>query len=671
MKAKDWMVNFCFDNQSAVQNAPSTWPPANDWPVVVDEKGSAISRWSDSIWCLDKWAGKRCVLNFGDGAQGRASPIDKANADLLRQVTAWWMYRGELCSAKTILTRFSSIRPIFALCSREGILASELSRFVLVADKLPEVVMPSAGEQIVSLLHELLAHKKQLGFEILDSRGIAKFAAGLPDTQRSQTPYIPPRIWKYQVNRLKACLEDFLEHKESFKALFQFSLKAYIHNYGSLEAAFAPDRNSNLRPFVTSFKGQTRNGRFTPGSFAETAERYNVLHVIQKWVLNTDAENANLLHIDHLSSYFNMVSWVGLGYLLNFTLMRSDEAVNLKRGCLHIERDPRFGNFYLIEGATSKTLKDNKVHWVTSESAAIAVEAMEAISEMREQCLINWSGPSWLLHLSTEPWASGVRVINQENRPRPRTYSWLMKQYPSLFDNQELTISASDLATARLATPSLDSEFEEGKVWPLAWHQLRRTGAVNMQASGIVSDASLQFQLKHLSRAMSLYYGQNHAQIKLEETAKSAYVRQMYESIGQELQRLVSDRFSSPHGTRRKEEIVRLISVSDLKKSVQLAAKGGVACREIVLGVCMNKEPCPYGGIESIAHCGGGDSGTPCADVLYDTKKLATVKRLDKLLTEQLEKYPSDGPLRESLLAQKRSAQSYFDTINSKNESES
>ena len=54
-----------------------------------------------------------------------------------------------------------------------------------------------------------------------------------------------------------------------------------------------------------------------------------------------------------------------------------------------------------------------------------------------------------------------------------------------------------------------------------------------MQASGLVSDASLQFQLKHVARAMSLYYGQNHSRVRLEEKAHTYYVRTMYETLGE------------------------------------------------------------------------------------------------------------------------------------------
>src|SRR3954465_14492016 len=129
-----------------------------------------------------------------------------------------------------------------------------------------------------------------------------------------------------------------------------------------------------------------------------------------------------------------------------------------------------------------------------------------------------------------------------------------------------------------------------------------------MQASGLVSDASLQFQLKHVARAMSLYYGQNHSRVRLEEKAHALYVRVMYESLGRQLQQLTSERFTSPHGEKRKSEMVRLIAPADAKKVIDLAKKGTVAYRPILLGVCTSRTPCPYGGIDNIAHCGGGDS---------------------------------------------------------------
>ncbi|MCW1936866.1 hypothetical protein OMD46_12070 [Pseudomonas sp. MDMC_285] len=114
----------------------------------------------------------------------------------------------------------------------------------------------------------------------------------------------------------------------------------------------------------------------------------------------------------------------------------------------------------------------------------------------------------YLLDYCLEPWGTKLTKINRTIRPSIPSYAHVLQWFDKLFDPEQLRITPEDFALARLVTPTLTDEFAVGKIWPLAWHQLRRTGAVNMQASGLVSDASLQFQLKHVARAMSLYYGQ-------------------------------------------------------------------------------------------------------------------------------------------------------------------
>lgn len=328
-------------------------------------------------------------------------------------------------------------------------------------------------------------------------------------------------------------------------------------------------------------------------------------------------------------------------------------------------RRASFGDIFLLRGQTTKTLSDSDALWVTSPSVKVAVRAMEVISLFRSLHAPHSKGNGlaerYLTDFYCEPWG---RVRNNDDhslRPSIPPYADLLVHYEKLFDLEHLRITTEDLKLARLATPTLPDEYRVGAVWPLAWHQLRRTGAVNMQASGLVSDASLQYQLKHITRAMSLYYGQNHSRIRLEEKAHTLYVRTMYETLGRELQQLTAERFVSPHGDKRKAEIVRLISPEDAKKVIGLAKKGAVACRPILLGICASREPCPYGGIDNIAHCGGGDSkdAKPCPDVLYDSGRLDAVDDLEHVLKARLATAQQGSPLMESLEAQQRSVENF------------
>ncbi len=612
-----------------------SWPPKNDFPIIVDKNNQTISNWGDSVWILDVWAGKRCVLNFGDsGLKTKAAEISKENANFLRLITSWWIYGSRrVNNAKTLLVRFSALRPFFSVCSKEGILVSELNKFPLVLEEIHDSLMPSVISQVVSLLHELLAFKEELGFEILSANNIAKIVSKSKKHIRKQTPYIPPRIWAYQVSRLQECLDDFINNKEKIEYLFMI----YLNEYKT------KDNKKNKSKL----------------DFDELAHNCGLKDILKKWI-KLDGK----LRITNLSSYFTLLNWVSLGYILNFTLMRSDEAVNIKKDCFKDEYDPKFGKICLIKGETIKTVKDNDTYWVTSENTKLAIEVLSVISNLRQKCIENYS-TDYLIIQSLEPWSFGEeRKIHLDNRPKTLKYFELIQRFPLLLDEKELKITQKDLDMARLATPTLDGSFSVGNIWSLGWHQLRRTGAVNMQASGVVSDSSLQFQLKHASRAMSLYYGQNHAKIHLEQTAQNLYVQEMYESLGRQLQDVVKNNFVSPHGDKQKNELVRLISVEDFKKSLQLAKKGGVACREVVLGICMNKEPCPYGGIESISHCGGGDTGKPCAEILYDIKKKKYILKLDKILSERLVLITENSPLYNSIIAQKKSVNNYLETIN-------
>lgn len=647
---------------------PESWPPPPDWPVVIDAQGKVISRWGDPVWRLDPWAKRALTLNFGDGPATKiAAPIGSANANLLRIITGWWLYgpygaRGY----RSLKTRFDQMRRLFLLCEEAGILASELSHFPRVCERIPAFLHASRKTEFLTLMHELYASRSTVGFTLLDSGSLTRLAALFPTHHTAQTPYIPPRIWRYQVTRLRECLDDFLSHREQVEACYRFCFAAYEHNQRVSERTGC----ENAPPFSghTTHLSASKTGLRFLGAFADTAKRFGIFELLERWV-----GRSGDLPLRALTSYLKLVTRAGLAYILNFSLMRVEEAWNLRAGCLDVEHDKSFGDIFLLRGHTTKTLSDSDALWVTSPSVAVAVKAMEVISLFRSlhappEAARVLAG-RYFTDFSYEPWTPLRNKVNHTLRPGIPPYSELVGQYGKLFDLERLRITPEDLKLARLATPSLPEEYQVGAVWPLAWHQLRRTGAVNMQASGLVSDASLQYQLKHVTRAMSLYYGQNHSRVRLEEKAHTLYVRTMYETLGRELQQLTSERFVSPHGDKRKAEIVRLISPEDAKKMIGLAKKGAIACRPIILGVCSSREPCPYGGIDNIAHCGGGDSedAKPCPDVLYDSERSDAVDDLEHVLKERLATAQDGSPLMESLMAQQRSVQSYRRVVGSAN----
>jgi hypothetical protein len=665
-------LGLAIDSPSVSQDTqnfrPPTWPPHRDFPIVVDATGRVVSRYGDAKWDLREWAKKPVILDFGDGQQRNGvhsnTPV---NADLLRQIVAWWLYGpGAVRTPITLRSRFYSIRRLFSLCSRHNIAASDLKRFPAVTDEFRGSLSSDARDHLLPLLHVLHEQREQLGFSLLDRKELTLLEAALQRTEARQTPYIPPRIWTYQVRRLREFLDDFHVHRNKIEACYHFCLEAYATNAGSLGEACRVGQNKRMGPFWARERCTgTRMGLSYHGPFIQTASRFGIAELLQRWTV-TSPSNPLDITVRSLAKYFTMVSYVGLAYILNFSLMRSYEGRSLRADCLEIEDDERFGPLYVLCGATTKTFQDNDARWPTSPSVQSAVEAMACVARLRMICAeANPDVPTtpeeisnpYLLVRPYEPWGTcGADELREplSIQAQIRTYQQVYDEsYPCLFDLEELRITGTDLQVARLVTPTLDSKkFAVGKIWPLAWHQLRRTGAVNMQASGLVSDASLQYLLKHASRVMSLYYGQGYSRVRLNASAQSEYIRTMYEVIGKEIANLFTDRYISPHGEKRKAEILKIVSLKDNLNLSELAKAGKISWRETLLGGCTKRGPCPYGGVDNISRCGGGDGEAACADVLYDQEKASELKKLSDVIAARLVDAPADSPYRSSLMSQ-------------------
>lgn len=644
---------------------PTSWPPPMDFPVITDAGGNVVSRYGDVRWDLSPWAGHTLTIHFGDGP-GQGKKISPENASLLRQVVAWWLWgAAAVRSARSLVSKFESIKPLFVACTDNGVLAAELHKFPRVIKDVANYYS-ARGNRVIAYLNALSFAKDQLGFTILNEDGMKILSEALPDVEEIQTAYIPVRIWNYQITRLRECLDDFIAHQSAVEACYNFCLDAYAKNAGgSLSKAFGGlgvDAPFNGARSI----GLQRSGKVFHGIFRETAKKYKIERLLEKWC-NTE----NKISPVTLSSYLSLVCQAGLAYTLNFSLMRVDEGGKLRADCYEVETDPLFDDIHLLKGVTTKTIEDDDARWIVSPTVEIAIDAMKGVANMRMKAAIEnpFIGLSKedienpvLQSLTHEPWSSRFPLsqpIKKFKKARP--YGDIWNIWPKLFDAKELTITESDLEMANRLTDGLDPEkFSVGKVWPLAWHQLRRTGAVNMLASGLVSEASLQYQLKHASRAMSQYYGKNYYRLKepLNDEARGYYLREMYQAMVREFKSLQSDQYASPHGEKRKDQILHEISEKDHKQLIDAAKAGRISYRQTFLGGCVNSgPPCPLGGISNISSCMGFGASSPCPSALLNTDKLPLIKKLKSVVELQLQGAEADSPLHESLQAQLESAE--------------
>lgn len=248
------------------------------------------------------------------------------------------------------------------------------------------------------------------------------------------------------------------------------------------------------------------------------ARKFGISDVLDKWV-NTSDKNG----VKSLASYLSLVNEVGLIYVMDSSFMRSYEAEFLRTDCYSVETDELGDEVHLLGGITTKTVNDPNAKWIASPSVAIAVEALTSVARLHmsgvkhfpsvriNQTLID---NPYLLSPAYAPWSPSTFKRNSA-RKQCVGYEQVMKRWPKLLAKEQLKISKEDFEWARKMTLKLDSrKIALGKTWPLADHQLRRTGAVNMLASDIVMESSIQYQLKHSCRIMTRYYCQNHFKLK-------------------------------------------------------------------------------------------------------------------------------------------------------------
>lgn len=653
-------------NPDALNYRPNTWPPEDDFPVVIDSEGEVISRYADVRWDFYPWHGSTLKIYFGDGP-GNGHKVSKENADLLRLVVAWWIWGpGISLTTRTLVTKFATIKPFFVICSKNNICVSELSNY-------PEIIKEIAltgkfsRTHILTYLNDVSFNSNKLGFEILDENGIKVFAEHLKLNESIQTAYIPARIWSYQLLRLKECLNDYLKNAEGFEKLFKYCLLAYECSR-SLKIQEDFQRFGNEFDSIKKIKQPLK---LNLGCIKDIAIKFGIYHILEKWVVVN-----NKCNLHTLSNYMSLINLCGSAYIVNFSLMRISECSRLRADCLEVEIDETGSEIHLIKGVTTKTIRDQQARWIVPSLVKNAVDAMNHISELRllaakydsdfkikEEFLKN---PTLQCHCY-EPWRIQHIDTNTEYIT-PRTYREVYTKYPKLFDENTMRITKNDLEIANRLTANLDPKlYDEGRIWPIAWHQLRRTSAVNMLASGLVSEFSLQYQLKHASLVMSRYYGQNYYKLKtpLNSEARNLYLREMYESIARDFGELQSDNHISPHGDKRKAQILSEITEKDHKQLIESAKKGKISYRETFLGGCANQgPPCPYGGISNISTCMGFDDTSPCDSVIVDKNKLPVINKLKDNLQIQLINTDDGSPLYQSLKAQLESAERAINVIN-------
>lgn len=635
------------------------WPPSDGTPITINRDGTIASVFEDVIFDLSAYTRTAQRIRFDD------IRLSNRNASQLKIVVCWWLWRSRSrLTAQSIIAYFNALKPLFLFASSLDLTVQQVNDSHSTASQLAAKIAPSSFSTVLMLLHDLYDARDDLGFLLLSPSTLTRLRALAPDHAVQQTPYIPARIWLAQLNRLKECIDGYIKHKQGFEDLFRFCASAYRDHNGSIEIAC----NAKLRKKVGPFNADSPNYL---GSFASIARRYGVDDHLRLALRdpNRRAIDEDLAGIQRLGTYFNLVRDSSICYILNFTAMRSIEAKILRSSSYRIDQHDQFGDIHLIVGDAAKARDQEGVAWITSPSTAAAIDAMRSVSALRigiarEDPTVSLTAQDIedpLLYLpSYEPWMTTGEVtknLGPQGIRRP-VYTDILSRFPNLVPEEELRITEADLHMARQITPSLEpSIYKEGAVWPLAFHQLRRTAVVNMTASGLVDSTDVQFQLKHLTREQSLYYGSGYSNLRLSERARREFISATYESFARQAKHLSDGRYISPVSSVAKENIIRIIGERDSAAMLTAAKKGLISVRRTLFGLCTRYAPCPFGGFDNVSKCGS------CSDALIDSHRKSALEALNGALEVKATKAPPDSARMRYLRTQQSSILSALSVI--------
>lgn len=654
---QNFRILWALEGVSTSSLTPPSNPPPEDWVISYDKDEQPCSTYGDSFWNFAAQGYK--------GYQFDVEGIDKENTKFLKRLVFNLLYLPALSGSShaTIEHKLASLRVLAGVCSANQVLISDLHRYPHLFPLIAEKTTPSRRDSLVSLIHRLDEDvvKADVGFSIGGSALAAYLRNHVPDHNAVQSAYTPDRINSYLMGRLSEFIDDFNEHLNGLQGAYQKLTEAYKAN-----EAFCPTSRSgnNRTKTINPFDKTSKEGKpfYFEGGFEALASEFGIDQLLNKW-LGLVGANGYRASPKRLGSLLTLANYVGLIYLLHYSLQRKEEAAALPLDAWQVETDAKVGEICYLAGETTKTIQDSDARWIVPMQAKRGFDLILKLAEMESA----WSSSQRLLISSRAPWIAGK---NGDDLGKMRSFSRILSLYPHLLDEDELRITQEDYQQALQLTPGLSEKdwFEVGKSWHFHYHQSRRTGICRLFAWG-ASIGTMQFLAKHKSSLQSLYYGRNHTRLAFSSSLRDEVIAESYNAVYRNLQDLVRHpkNHISPHKKDPAEEtLIRVVSETEHKALIKQIKGGEISYRDNLLGGCARQGDCEYGGLESAAKCAGVLDGKICRDLRVSPERLPMLEKRKEKYLKDMEEYDQDSPPYNAAKIELRAIKVFEDVIKSK-----
>lgn len=653
----------------------TTWPPSNDFIVFYNEddtgpavgkKGESQGRFGDDYWNAERYG--YCGFNFAK--QG----LSEQNTQILKEllfISLWYMplFPGKV---QSLTTHFHAFLAMGRYADQHGYRMDELYKHPRLTEGLVSSVSPVKQVELISRLGTLHTHRGELGITLTSDTFLRDFKRYQIQYIPTQHAYIPPRIWMGVIKRCDEIIEAYLAHREGVEKAIKELLKAYRHNQGVYSSKSSPFYPKAVVPK----KHHTDFRFFESKTFLA---KHHLTTLLDKLGISTIRSNSTDQTLAATTEVLNKVEHVCFYYVLAHSIQRKGEALSLRFDCYKEDSDPTLGKVAMLCGETTKTDPNDEARWIVPDNVEKAIDCLKSISTLKHLGAGKTpTGSSPLFTAYNLPWDSGSSNNSGDGFIEQYKLKIDKKNKKKLFDHRTLfpeslsKITAKDYAIAYQLTPKLSEKewFKEGGQWNFTPHQFRRTLAANLFASGI-PDHVIQWLMKHRSVAMSHYYGRNYSQLSGVKVNSEATGYVQSESYTMKLDTIfqLPDASNDEHAfavdrNMIDSKVLDLIKEKDHKELSKLIKQGLLDARPTLLGLCMAPS-CPYGGVESAAHCAGTDGSGPCKDAVFAKKNGTRLKKLLEAHEERQKELPEGDPRRVALNHEIKAMEVYFDVTSS------
>ncbi len=609
--------------------------------ISQDTNGDPHSYYHDNVWdySVYKSAGSKATIYWDSWKKG---DDDALNIKVLDQIK-WMLFlysfysKNSTLSISTIIDKSQDLKKLASLAVENSVdvysfFSDEKSLGILISNSKKHMKAIGALSHVlssVSLLEKKYTNIPNSPENILNT--ITHIAKKYSSRYKEQYAPLPSRLYLSLINQVVD----------------------YLNTYNII----CDDLYDNVGYCVNNFGYGLEKG---------TQKNYRKKHNVNKWkpyspslIKLLKPETVNFLRKYDYSTYqdlgkiFRTLQANSKILIHAFSGMRDEEVNTLTFDCFAKKRHNN-KELYLISGYTTKFNGGipKEVTWITASITSLAIEALKKYAlftyKLCDGYADNKSARDYPLF--TVPYFLSITARNARRNITVKNFKqWDFEyQRPAIrfsdgLNYLNLDINNEDVIELESIEPHkdwrTDGKYTVGKQWPLCSHQLRRSLALYAQKSGIVSLPSLKDQLKHITNAMTEYYGSGNAQAKniisnIDDGFSKEYRMAVTESQAVSYIKnvlLTDEQLFGGHGVivnNRKFNIAN----EERNNTIKRFKNGEISYKETPLGGCTTLSPCSKKAMRSIVGC------LDCKDSVIKISKLKNVILEQETLISNIKK---------------------------------